>query len=112
MVVTEQLQELAVAEGSFPVILRAGLHCTAAGVLHIISLLSDRSGLADYVNKVLDARRNHSPLFLPDTLFKQLANEAKEGEWSGDAPDECLFQLRENGFVEISADVRRHSSKF
>ena len=109
--VVEKLQEVAISEESITTDLRAGLHCTVAGVLRIVSLLSDRPGLLDYVDEVLGSRQNHTPLLLPDTLFKLIASGEKR-EWSGDTPtDECLFELRERGFLELSSDLHRNPSE-
>ena len=110
--IVEKLQEVAISEESISADLRAGLHCTTAGVLHIVSLLTDRSGLADYVNEVLVSRQNHTPLLLPDKLFKMLASGEKV-DWSGDTPPtDCLFELRERGFLELSSDLHRNPSEF
>ena len=107
MLVLEQVQAVAVTEGILPSCLRVALHCTVAGVLHLISLITDNSSLKIYVQEVLASRREHFPHLLPDSF--QWTDSTGDGELAELSP-EVLFQLREKGFVQ-SVSLQRNSSE-
>ena len=107
LLVMEQVQVVAVSEGTLPFSLRVALHCTVAGVLHLISLVTDNSSLNTHVNEIAALRRQRCPHLLPDSLFQHTDNcgDDEEAEISAEA----LFQLRERGFVQ-SISLQRNSS--
>ena len=107
VLMVDQLQQLAVTEGKLQPRLRSLLHSSVAGVLYLLSFISDNDSLQSHVAEVISARRSTAPYLLPDVVFgKDMIDGGKEKVKS-----ELLFHLREKGLIDLSSEMARNPSE-
>ena len=89
------------------------LHSYTAGLLYLVSIISENDAIEGHVIEVLEERRSTMPFLLPDSTVQQW--EDPLADVGGPSREEtrhnlCLFQMREKGLVQQTPEMMRNSS--
>jgi hypothetical protein len=120
LILSNELEDLALTMADITPTHRNLLHSFVAGSLHVVSLISDNEELVTHLEDVLKRRQLAYPHLLPEKALKDVGipvrfnvDDKEEEQSEPDASDDNppYFRLMEKGFIHKLTEPRHSSEK-